>query len=129
MKNLSKVLSMLVLALYLSPAFQSVGTLCMYFSNLDYIKKELCENREKPQLKCEGTCVLAQMISENKSKNQIPETSFEPKETNFVIGFMGSKTEVVMDDQEINTSFFGVDKNNYSLILSDSTLDPPDLLV
>ncbi len=129
MKNLSKVISLLVLALYLSPAFQSVGTLTMYFSNLGYIQNELCENRDSPELKCEGTCVLAKMMAETKSKTPIPETSLEIKELNFVIGFLGSNAASKIYHQEKSNSHFTGLNDHYSLILSDSTLDPPELLV
>lgn len=34
-----------------------------YVINYDYIVKELCENKEKPELKCNGKCHLAKQLA------------------------------------------------------------------
>ena len=47
-----------------------------YLINYEYISNELCENKDKPELKCNGKCHLAKKITEttntdnsNKSKS------------------------------------------------------------
>lgn len=32
--------------------------------NYDYISEELCENKDKPELQCEGKCYLKQSLAE-----------------------------------------------------------------
>lgn len=49
---------MLVLVNVLSMPLIRVG----YELNKEYIVKNLCENREKPQLQCEGKCHLAKSV-------------------------------------------------------------------
>ena len=34
-----------------------------YIVNYDYIVKELCENKDKPELKCNGKCHLAKQLA------------------------------------------------------------------
>lgn len=107
----------------------SIGTLTVYFSNLEYIQNELCENREKPEYKCEGTCVLAQMMAESKSQSSQNKVLIEAKEINFVLGFNEIKsTNDSFSILNNNLIPHGVEEI-YSLILAESTLDPPELLV
>ncbi len=43
-----------------------------YAVNYDYISKKLCENKQKPQLLCNGKCYLKKelgKVSENQAKN------------------------------------------------------------
>lgn len=66
------------LILILSLSFQCVvklGLLTYYSVNIEYIIKELCENKDKPELKCEGKCFLkkkmAQADETEKKANEI----------------------------------------------------------
>lgn len=34
-----------------------------YYADYDYITKELCENKDKPYLKCNGTCYLQKQVN------------------------------------------------------------------
>lgn len=38
--------------------------------NIEYIKANLCENRDRPKLKCGGNCVLMKKLKEKESKEQ-----------------------------------------------------------
>lgn len=42
-----------------------LSPLIVYYANYDYIALELCENRNKPVLDCNGICYLNEMILEN----------------------------------------------------------------
>ena len=53
-----------------------------YFANYDYIKEELCKNKNKPYLECNGTCYVesqlkaADLLDDTSSKKSvIPETA------------------------------------------------------
>jgi len=51
-----------------------------YFSNYDYISQELCKNKSKPVLKCNGTCYVEKVMQDadllvkddNSPKSTIP---------------------------------------------------------
>jgi len=38
---------------------------CNYILNYDFIVKELCENKEKPEMKCNGKCHLMKEMAKN----------------------------------------------------------------
>lgn len=71
---LKKILSIGLIALIL---LQSSGKIWIYFSfkiNQQYIAKALCINRDKPEMHCNGQCVLMQRIraSEAAERQKIP---------------------------------------------------------
>lgn len=41
-----------------------------FYANKDYIAKYLCENRDKPQLHCNGNCVLMKKIRKAQEKEK-----------------------------------------------------------
>ena len=43
--------------------FKPAWLLVEYIANYEYIVEELCENRDKPALQCNGKCYLAKRIS------------------------------------------------------------------
>lgn len=52
----------LLLAATLLPTVSPWGTIAYYHLNRDYIARVLCENRDKPQLHCDGKCYLAKKL-------------------------------------------------------------------
>lgn len=44
------------------PTFSPWGTIAYYQINKEYITRVLCENRDKPQLNCNGQCYLAKKL-------------------------------------------------------------------
>lgn len=53
------------------PTVSPWGTIAYFHLNRDYIAKVLCENRQRPELKCNGKCYLARKLKEqedNKDK-------------------------------------------------------------
>lgn len=45
-----------------------MGVIVWYKANIDYVATELCENKDKPELKCNGKCYLKKQL--NKVDNQ-----------------------------------------------------------
>jgi hypothetical protein len=51
-----------------------------FYLNQDYIARNLCENRDKPQMHCNGKCHLAKKLHEEDRKDQeTPERKMENK--------------------------------------------------
>jgi len=46
------------------------GAVAYYRVNQDYIAKNLCENRDKPMLNCNGQCYLAKQLKAFEEKEQ-----------------------------------------------------------
>lgn len=49
-----------------------------FYINRDVIVQELCENKDKPQLKCKGNCALKKEL-ERENKKEIPQQLQEIK--------------------------------------------------
>ena len=50
------------------PTFSQWGTIAYYQINKEYITRVLCENRDKPQMHCNGHCYLAKKLKAQKEK-------------------------------------------------------------
>ena len=80
--------------------------LAEYISNYDYIVNVLCENKDKPELNCNGRCYLAQQLAAESEQNQqnpfgentgldIPQILISPFDTSFKTeSFFSFKKEV-----------------------------------
>jgi hypothetical protein len=62
------VLYSLVLATLL-PTFSQWGTIAYFQINKEYIARVLCENRDKPQMHCDGNCYLAKRLKAQQDKH------------------------------------------------------------
>ena len=49
-----------------------------FYLNRDAISQELCENKDKPQMKCKGNCALKKEL-ERENKKEIPQQLQEVK--------------------------------------------------
>ncbi|GAB4027847.1 hypothetical protein [Spirosoma gilvum] len=65
MKN---VILYILLFATLLPTVSQWGTIAYYHANKDYIARVLCENRDKPQLNCDGKCYLAKKLKAQQDK-------------------------------------------------------------
>lgn len=63
------------------------GKLCIYLDfilNQDYIAENLCENQDKPELKCNGKCFLAkELAKEEKKEKKESKVKFEDTKVYF----------------------------------------------
>ena len=62
------LLTYVLLFAVLLPSISPWGTLLYYRANKDYIARVLCENRDKPQLHCDGKCYLAKKLKAQQDK-------------------------------------------------------------
>jgi len=85
----AKTVNILFLSLYLAAMFRPAIYFIDYFVNYDYIKEELCKNRNKPVLKCNGTCyVEVSLKSANLLTNENSQKTTLPKITVFLPNFI-----------------------------------------
>jgi len=68
--------------LYLLAMVRPVMPIIEYYANYDYIAKELCENKDKPYLECNGKCYLEKQLKEvnhtnHDHKSTVPQISFD----------------------------------------------------
>jgi len=58
----TKVFGLLFASLYVIAMLRPVMPVINYYINYDYIVAELCENKDKPVLKCNGKCHLTKEL-------------------------------------------------------------------
>lgn len=61
----------------LSANFSRLFVFAGYEWNKDYIAAELCENREQPQLECNGKCFLSKKLEQAKEKQKQQEKEIQ----------------------------------------------------
>src|SRR6202012_4918693 len=84
-KKLKKFVAILALMGILLQTFNQFVIVAQFYANRAYIAKNLCENKDKPQMHCEGQCCLKKRLAQE-AKNQAP-TSTEQKTKEEVLLF------------------------------------------
>jgi hypothetical protein len=98
-----------------------------YVVNYDYIVKELCENKEKPQLQCNGKCHLKKELAKSAADEQSPADKKQNSKQEIEVLFYQEtpiffqKMPVVFTDKKVNASY----QNFYALTAIQSTFHPP----
>ncbi|UMB60600.1 hypothetical protein MHL31_16175 [Lutibacter sp. A80] len=80
MKN--QFLGIFFYLLYLLAMIRPVMPIINYYANYDYIAAELCENKDKPYLECNGKCYLKKQLKEvnhtnHDHKSTVPQINFD----------------------------------------------------
>lgn len=87
-KYLKSIFSIFLALLILLQSFSKTWIILSFKINQDYIAKVLCINRNKPELHCNGKCVLMQRLkaSEEKERKEMPQKVKEQKEALYCLG-------------------------------------------
>lgn len=79
--EIRKVISFILILALGFQCLAKLGLITFYQLNKDYISRELCENRNKPKMRCEGKCFLKKNLdradkAEQQSKEMIKQVEF-----------------------------------------------------
>lgn len=78
---LKQIAAILLLFAISVQTFHKVLIVFEFYRNQDYIAKNLCENRDRPMLHCDGHCLLAKKLQAAEKKEQRnPESKGENKQ-------------------------------------------------
>jgi hypothetical protein len=64
---MKKIVAILVFAGIMLQSLSKAVIIMQYYANKDYIAKNLCENRDKPQMHCEGKCCLKKRLEKDQN--------------------------------------------------------------
>jgi len=68
---MNRVISLLLIVALGFQCLSKLGLIAYYNINIEYIISELCENKDKPQLKCNGKCYLKKKLAKaNEAEKQ-----------------------------------------------------------
>ncbi len=123
---MKKIVFITLIALILKPILPVVD----YIVNYEYISKVLCENKDKPKLKCNGKCHLMKQLakaadaenpksSDKKQNTPIQEVLFFKEIKSFSIVSFSFSTE-----SKINSSYLEL----YSYLNTNSVFHPPTFI-
>ena len=97
-----------------------------YIVNYDYIVDELCENRDKPILTCNGKCYLEEQVKHQQNQNHDQKMPQVPKldlEKFFTIKNKQFSYTLITDENIRQNPMFC--NNLEELIFTDSIFRPP----
>ena len=81
--------------------------------NQDFISKVLCINKEKPELKCHGSCHLAKKLKAIDQEDSGQTSSNNKKKSKRLLTLFFTK------NQPHHSKLFGLDKNNKTVYCSN----------
>lgn len=99
-----------------------------YNINKDYVAATLCENKDKPELDCEGQCFLdkklSQIDNEQEGENNLPSKEFKNKLPPFIITTTSIIYTTLHSVEDKEASLY---QNLYKFHLISSIFHPPNL--
>ncbi|HUH45701.1 MAG TPA: hypothetical protein VLZ54_01005 [Arenibacter sp.] len=103
--------------------------LAEYVVNYDYIVENLCENKDRPFLNCDGKCYLAKQLakeSEGGDKNPF-ESRFSKTDIQFVVSFDAS-FHLEWDNTDYSTLLhnFKTPRDLFSTLFQTDLAQPPE---
>lgn len=114
----------IIFALFL--VFKPFVPIVEYWVNYDYIVSELCENKEKPELQCNGKCYLSKEIAKNQTEDSTEnKPSFLP---DFGIYFFKKNDNFnlfLMQNHQEKACFSVYYNNFYKFLYFSSVFRPP----
>lgn len=106
--------------------FKPLWPIVNYVANYDYIATVLCENKDKPELQCNGQCYLMKQLA--KEQQQDPANPFEEdrisldKNELVFVEKMQFDLDIILENIDTTTIAY---RFKISLNESFSLLDPP----
>lgn len=101
-----------------------------YVANYSYISTELCVNKAKPKLNCNGTCYLSKELSKTNDDSDSPfskgKTSQKPLLDFYILSEI---TSITKGENKISNFILPFISKDYSFLLVQNIFRPPIFLV
>jgi len=121
---LKQLIAILTLLGFMLQTFSQVVTVARFYAEKDYIAKNLCENKDKPQMHCEGKCCLKKKLAKQ-GREQAPTRSNQKDEQVLNLYYAADHVAVVhFLPVRVLTKFFNFDDLN-TIGIAHSVFHPP----
>ena len=111
--------------LLLTLVFKDAITYVHFFVNRDYISKELCVNKNRPEKCCEGICYLKSKLKKSdEQKSEMPALSNE-REFHFFSSNHAIKYTPYLQIIDLENSGLQMGYQRYSYLFSSEIFHPP----
>ena len=107
-------------------SFYPLAIYTYYYGNKTYVASVLCENKDNPQLQCNGTCFLKKQLKKAEEKQGQDKMSFKEIEPLVYI-----INKILLVHQHIRSlharTYPVIDTNSYSFLFIASFFRPPGI--
>ena len=93
--------------------------------NRDYIVAELCENRYRPRLKCEGNCILMKKMKQTEEQEKSSPSSLKLEITSLFVGDEAFAKATLQPEFIIKSSLPRATDNGHPIDRSVAIFHPP----
>lgn len=127
---LKKIITYLLLGLYLHAAFAPYMPVINYVFNYEFYKTVLCENKSRPELKCNGKCHLMKELKASNSQNsdaKLPVPTIDLSKLPISLLENYNSFELFLFKKNRSNTFFYTHKAILQVDVSKST-PPPDTI-
>ena len=124
MKISVQVILLLFTLIVLAHNLRVPATYLYYYTATEDFIERLCENKDRPELNCDGQCYLAKMLQQNgDDANPLPKEHITWPE-NLLFWSEASQTPSIVEDHipELN----GIYLNSYKFVLPLEFFHPPN---
>lgn len=109
------------------PLFSQWGSIAYFQLNRDYIAKNLCVNRDKPKLNCNGQCYLAKQLKATEEKES-KSTSDRLEKMPEIVLFMESEVSFeLLETIAFISDRFSFYQNSYCFHFTHFIDQPPTI--
>ncbi|RMG83363.1 MAG: hypothetical protein D6707_01185 [Bacteroidetes bacterium] len=112
------------LILFLTAFLHQFFPVINYFVNYDYISKELCENKDKPELKCHGKCYLQKELK--KTSDNAPLKAIRLLVKKWFHSFYFENSSLSFNEHSTVNAASILYINNYRFLFEFTIVIPPE---
>lgn len=121
----------MVLVLVMTMLVKPLWPIGEYIVNFDYIVNVLCENKDRPDMNCDGKCYLSKQLAKESEKNQ--KNPFGEKRANseiqHVVFFQVlPQIDLSHDSTDTNPANFNTSNTLTTTLLTSDLGQPPELV-
>lgn len=99
-----------------------------YWFNYTYYSEVLCENKDKPEMHCNGSCALSKKLAKAETAKQLADTKIpELNKLNVSLFIPSQLTECSFGDALTTTYFTAPNLNLPTIWKADTIFHPPAL--
>lgn len=94
-----------------------------YYADPSGFIEKLCENKDRPELNCNGKCYLMKVLNQKKQSKEKPSEEITYKEITLFVEKAPEKPTFAVQVFDVNELPYYI--NYYSFLIGESLLDPP----
>lgn len=126
MKSPAPVILILFTLIVMAHNLRVPATYLYYYTATEDFIERWCENKDRPELNCDGQCYLAKMLQNSSDEtNPLPKEQLSwPENLMFISQFTEACVWAEEDFPPLNGMYF----NSYRLVIAQDIFHPPSII-